>query len=39
MYEDRMISEVRKWTAGTLNASWKDLIQLDCVGLKLPVIY
>ena len=33
-----MISEVREWTAGTLNAPWKDLIQLDFVGLKFSVI-
>ena len=34
-----MISEVKKWTAGTLNAPKKDLFQLDGVGLKFSVIY
>ena len=39
MNEDWMISEVRKWTVGTLNAPWKNLIHLDCVDSKFSVIY
>ena len=33
------MSEVRKWTAGTLNAPWKDLIQLNFVGFRFSDIY